>query len=69
MASCTCENMGGPKWYYAKSNKSNRERQILYVETWKENKNQTKQKQSYGEQTGVCQEEQCRVMGEIDESC
>ena len=59
-----CDNMVGPRGYYAKWNKSNWERQTLYdfthyVESKKQNKwtNITKKNQSYRyrEQTGGCQ--------------
>ena len=57
--------MDGPRWYYIKWNKSDRERQIPYdfpcVESKKQNKiaNITKQKQNqrYREQTGSYQRE------------
>lgn len=29
-----CDNTDGPRWYYAKWNKSERERQILYDSTY-----------------------------------
>ena len=56
--------MDGPRWYYVKGSKSDRERQIPYDFTYMWNiKNQnkwtniTKQKQThrYREQTGGCQ--------------
>ena len=47
-----CDNMDGPRWHYAKLNKSGRERQMLYDLTYMWNlrnktNEQIKQKQSY----------------------
>ena len=64
MKSCHLQQMGVPRGYYSKWNKSDRERQILYDFTfmWKiknETKEQTKQKQThrYREKTSGCQGE------------
>ena len=57
-----CNDMYGPRWYYAKWNNLDRERQILYniIYMWNlksKTNEQTKQKQShrYREQTDGCQ--------------
>ena len=50
MKSCTCNNMDKSRGYYAKCNKSDRERQILYdfIYMWNLNKTneQTNQKRN-----------------------
>ena len=56
-----CDNMGGPREYYAKWNKSKKERKIPYDFTYmwnlknKTNEKTTKQSCRYREQTGGCQ--------------
>ena len=57
MKSCICDSMDGPSWYFAKRNKSDRKRQILYSFThmWnvRDKKRKTKQKQTHSDGGGV----------------
>ena len=50
-----CSNMGRPRGYYAKWNKSDRERQILYDFTYMWNLENKAERLRHREQTGGCQ--------------